>query len=426
MLLAWQNNTLSTQEAAAALDHCLLCRACHTACPAGVRPAKLVLALRRKVTPSTSLFGILLHTICCSVRFSAWTSYAIRRYQRSGLRALVRHPTLRRLFGFLARLDGWIPQERPEIHPVPEPAPGPLTPFVSLPPRATEVDDAPHTTAAPPKTVGMLSGCMARIFFPSVAPSAVKLITSLGFKTQILMAFGCCGAPFRESGDQNAFLRQARRTVDVFKAAGPLEAVVCDSTACAVTVRSYARALAHDPLYADAAKTLSAQTTAFSPFFADHMACHASPLPPQPESHSPTSRTLPALHTPESDRLIYHNHCQAYHGLGIMKGPEVLLAARSASPCEQSDAQGDAVPSIESECCGAGGEYMLRYPDRSRKILQSTLATIQESGSGVVAGENPGCLLAIASGLERTGSPVSVRHLVDVLWEAYGSSLMRR
>jgi len=240
--------------------------------------------------------------------------------------------------------------------------------------------------------IGLLSGCMSRLFLPQVAPSATALLTACGFEVVLLDGFGCCGAPFREAGLRKKFRRQARNTVKAYLAAGELEAVVCDSGACAVTVRSYGRVLAKDADYADAARVFADKTQDLNGFLAKR-----------------TTLVTMSLANPGLGSLSHHDHCQTRHGLGTITEPRRLLASLP-TPFRELP-RGD-------QCCGAGGDYVLHHPKRSRAILSDKTAAILESGADTVVGDNPGCLLNMEAGLRIAKTSVRVRHMAEVLWTA--------
>ena len=375
VLLALKTNLLTLDEAASALDHCLVCQACHEACPVGVRPGKLAIKLRATAPQKPTLFRWLFHYICSHAPLTSRLAALLALYQRSALRGLVHGRGLLRLFPGLDRLERLIPQHRPN------------EPMLSLPP------------SPPPqsiKRVGLLTGCMARLFFPNVAPASAQLLASLGYHAIILENFGCCGAPYRESGERKQALRQAKHTLDAFLAAGPLDAMVFDSSICAVTAQSYRHILAKDATYATVAREFADKAETLSQFLAKAQWPHAAI-------------------DPGFGHLTYHDHCQARYGLGIMGEPRSLLQ-RLPVGYRTLVSTG---PSAQNGCCGTGGDYMLRHPERSQTIMLDTLSAIRASGADTVVGENPGCLLNIVSRLEQSHSPLQVRHLAEVLWAAY-------
>ena len=415
ILLALQSGDLTVAEAASALDHCLVCRACHTACPAGVRPAKLALTVRTVMPQRPTFFRALFHHICSHHRLTAGLSALLAFYQRSGLQQRVRRGRGVWFFPRLAALEGLVPRYRPEVCSAPLAARMDGEDTQSLAHARSGAASTEVALTAPVVRVGLLCGCMARLFSPGVAPSVVQLLTAMGIHVVVLEGFGCCGAPYRELGDRVRFLRQARHTLDLYLAAGPLDTVVCDSSVCAITARSYARALAKDAKYAKTAEDFSAKTKTLSQFLVKKW----FDKPWQSEGcHDTAWRAACQLHDPGLGVLAYHDHCQARHGLGILSEPRALLRSLP-TPCHELSRITD--PAHDG-CCGTGGDYVLRHPGRSRNILQQTLVAIQESGVDTVVGENPGCLLSVAAGLEQMRSTVQVRHLAEVLWKAHPSN----
>jgi len=69
-------------------------------------------------------------------------------------------------------------------------------------------------------------------------------------------------------------------------------------------------------------------------------------------------------------------------------------------------------------CCGFAGSYSLTFPDISASILEKKLHSIRETETDTVFMDCPGCLLQIAGGLKKQGSPVQAVHtavLIDRL-----------
>lgn len=405
IILALKSAEITPQEAASALDHCLVCRACHTACPAGVRPAKLAIQLRAMVPQRPTLFSALLHKITSSHRLTNQFSTLLAFYQRSGLQTFIRRFALLKPIPPLARLESMIPKPRPTTALL-QPKTQPNTNlqenrhsarFIPRTPDGPRIPDG-----QPRKRVGLLSGCMARLFFPTIGLSTNQLLSHFGFEVIVLKDFGCCGSSDRESGKRDQFLQQAKKTLDAFKAAGPLDSVVCDSSVCATTTLSYARALANDATYAEQAKQFSAMIHTVSQFLSQQ---------------NPNNRPQNAI-DPGFGTLTYHDHCQAQYGLGIMQEPRSLLAALPVTYCELGNKLGKNQHASQG-CCGTGGHYLLRHHERSQAMMVAKLATIKTSGADTIVGENPGCLLHMASMLEQQSSTIQVRHLSEILLAAY-------
>ncbi|MBF0627548.1 MAG: (Fe-S)-binding protein [Magnetococcales bacterium] len=375
IILALRAGDLTEDEASRTLASCLLCRACHAACPAGVKPAKLVSHLRGHHPLAPLPLARWFHRITNSHARTARAARWLNRYQTSGLQRLIRRSRLLRLFPMLHRLESLLPEARPN---------DPIPPFPSAP------------TTPPTRRVALLCGCMARLFHPRTAPATANLLALAGCEVVIPQGFGCCGAPFRETGDRDAFLKQARATLTAFaQFSSTVDAVLCDSAICAVTVQGYARTLANDPQLAQPAKALAAKVIDLASFF--------QPLltPDKIRFHATTIRTIG-----------YHDHCQTRFGLNIIDPSRKLL---DALPVERRELM---PTGSNGACCGAGGEYLLRHPHRAQQIRAEKLATIRESGVACVAASNPGCILHLEAGLRETGSKTQVRHLSEILWTA--------
>ncbi|MBF0444390.1 MAG: (Fe-S)-binding protein [Magnetococcales bacterium] len=370
IILALSRRELTADEAGAALSTCLVCRACHSACPVGVRPAKLALSVRNKSPIAAPLLSRLLHIITNSHTLTSYASSTIKWYQNSSLQGWLRGSRVLRIIPPLHRLESLIPALRND--PIPEFQP-------SMSQKKAKIKAA------------LLCGCMARLFHPRVAPSAANLLQLLDIEVTLMDGFGCCGAPFRESGKRELFIKQARKTLDAFKNIAEVDMVICDTSVCMVTVRSYARALSTDKKYAAIAKIFSDKIQSMEILLATGL---------------PT--VLPEGYNPPENSVTFHDHCQTQHGLGNKKEPRELLKIVAGSLSELP--RGD-------RCCGAGGDYMLRYPELSHNIRKDKLAAIHESRAKTIVGSNSGCLLNIEAGLLQEKSSVQVRHLAEALWQ---------
>ncbi|MHB8577990.1 MAG: (Fe-S)-binding protein, partial [Dehalococcoidia bacterium] len=55
-------------------------------------------------------------------------------------------------------------------------------------------------------------------------------------------------------------------------------------------------------------------------------------------------------------------------------------------------------------------------------LLRRKIEHVRSAGAPLVVTSNPGCQLQLAAGLAHAGLDVRVRHIVDVLDEAYGGA----
>ncbi|MGN7612058.1 (Fe-S)-binding protein [Magnetococcales bacterium HHB-1] len=361
------------------LSSCLVCRACHTVCPVGVRPGKLVIMTRAATPTQKHLMSDALHQITDHHRRTKIAGSVLRQYQKRGFHGWLKGVLRRNVWlkGMLPWLD-ILPSSREDI---PDPKQPVSTDLLSYLPKSRSRG-----------RVALLGGCIARLFLPSIGQSATATILALGYDLVTPEGFGCCGAPHREQGVREHFLTQARKTIDAFSDAGEPDWIICDSGVCAITARGYGKALSRDDHYAEAAKRFSERVLDMGQFLA---------------------LALKDLDLLWQDNglgvLSYHDHCQGIHGLKIQGEPRDVLGQLQNQVVDLENS---------GHCCGAGGDYMLRYPKRSGLIREDKLAAIKTSGADTVVAVNPGCLMNIESGLRQKGISVKVRHLAEVVWKS--------
>jgi glycolate oxidase iron-sulfur subunit len=73
-------------------------------------------------------------------------------------------------------------------------------------------------------------------------------------------------------------------------------------------------------------------------------------------------------------------------------------------------------------CCGAAGVYSLTQPAMSRRILDEKLECIAATRATTVVVTNPGCHMQLLAGCRERLPHIKVRHLVELLDEAYGAA----
>jgi glycolate oxidase iron-sulfur subunit len=112
-----------------------------------------------------------------------------------------------------------------------------------------------------------------------------------------------------------------------------------------------------------------------------------------------------------SRRVAYHDPCHLAHAQGVRTAPRALLAA----------IPGLALVPMEDEdlCCGSAGHYNVMQPALARRLVARKVAAIRTSGAEVVATANAGCALQLEAGLRAAGLAIPVRHVLDLLAEAY-------
>ena len=70
-------------------------------------------------------------------------------------------------------------------------------------------------------------------------------------------------------------------------------------------------------------------------------------------------------------------------------------------------------------CCGSAGTYNLDQPETAASLGAQKARAVADTGAQIVASGNIGCLTQLRVHLAKLGSPVQVRHTMQVLRDAY-------
>jgi L-lactate dehydrogenase complex protein LldE len=229
--------------------------------------------------------------------------------------------------------------------------------------------------------------CLGENFFSPTLKAMVALLERLGVQCEMPAGQTCCGQPFFNSGFRSRTIGPARHWLDVF---GRTEGyIVAPSGSCAEFVRHRYPELfpPGTPEHALALET-GQRTFEFTEFLTKVLAV------------TDVGASFP-------HKVTYHASCHLLRVLGLRDEPKDLLRAVRGL---------ELVPLPEEEtCCGFGGIFSVIYPEVSREMMTAKVRNIQASGAEYVVVGEPGCLMNIAGGLQRIGSPVRAVHLIDVL-----------
>jgi glycolate oxidase iron-sulfur subunit len=230
----------------------------------------------------------------------------------------------------------------------------------------------PARDTAPRRRVGLLEGCVQRVFFRDVNAATARVLAREGCDVVVPRAQRCCGALSEHAGREAEALDRARRLIDVFERAD-VDLIVANVAGCGSTMKEYGRLLGDDPEYADRAAAFSAKVRDVSEVLAD--------LEPVAPRH------------PIEARVAYHDACHLAHGQGIRAQPRAVL--RSIPRLELTD-----IPEAEI-CCGSAGIYNMVMPDAGAELGRRKIGNVLSVAPDALATANPGCLLQIRRYLPR-------------------------
>jgi len=355
-------------------DTCLGCMACLTACPSGVQYDRLIEATRPQVerhrtrSPGDRLFRAIIFALFPYPTRLRMAARLLWLYQRSGLRRLVHASGLMRLMpARLAAMERLLPAID-------------ATAFRS----ATPTREPARGTAR--MRVGLLLGCVQRVFFAGVNDATVRVLAAEGCDVEMPGDQGCCGALALHAGRDDEASAAARRLIEVFERAN-VDRIVINAAGCGSAVKSYGDLLRDDAAYAERARAFASKCVDVSELLAT--------LEPRATRH------------PLPMRVAYHDACHLQHAQRVRQQPrDVLRTIPGLEICEIAEPE---------MCCGSAGIYNLLEPATANTLGARKVGHVAATGAEALVSSNPGCLMQIASGLAAAGRSMPTLHLVELL-----------
>jgi glycolate oxidase iron-sulfur subunit len=109
--------------------------------------------------------------------------------------------------------------------------------------------------------------------------------------------------------------------------------------------------------------------------------------------------------------VTYQEPCHLAHAQRITAAPRRLLAQIPGLTLREMPES--------SLCCGSAGIYNLTQPAMAQQLQRRKIENALRVEPEVIVTANPGCALQLTSGLREAGRSISVRHVVELLDEAY-------
>ncbi|MGB5133809.1 MAG: (Fe-S)-binding protein [Prochlorococcaceae cyanobacterium] len=376
-------------------DSCLGCLACVSACPSGVRYDELIEATRPKLnapelrTPAQRAFRRLLFALLPYPQRLRAVLTPLRAYAGTPLQRLARRSGLTGLFG-------------PQLEAMER----------LLPPLAPEAfrDDFPAVVPARGERrarVGLVLGCVQRLFDPAVNRAAVDVLSANGIEVVIPREQGCCGAASHHQGELRQTRELASALVESFTAAGPLDAVLVAASGCGHTLKHYGSILAEEPGWAGRGEGFAGQVQDVHEFLARLGLSEAFRARLAPLSHAdgtPASAERPLA-------VAYHDACHMLHGQGIREQPRQLL--RQIPHLRVKEAVEAGV------CCGSAGIYNLVQPQEAAELGRIKAADLAGTGAELAVSANIGCTLQIRQHMAEQDQALPVLHPLELLQRSW-------
>jgi glycolate oxidase iron-sulfur subunit len=362
------------------IDQCLDCRACETACPAGVEYGKLVEGARaqieqnyRRPLRSRVARSLVYRHLLPYPRRIASVARLARLYQRSNLRRAARASGLLRLLG-LAEREKLMPLIEPEF-------------FFG---RLGQTFAAQGQRRA---RVALFAGCISQVSFSALHEATIRVLTANGCEVVVPAEQLCCGALAAHAGVRDVARQLARVNLDVFLREN-FDAVITNAAGCGSTLKEYDQLFAADnPLQAKAHEFRGKMRDVTE--FLDSLGMTA----PLREVHL---------------RVTYQDSCHLAHGQKIREAPRRLI--RAVPGVEFTEMR------LSDNCCGSAGVYNVTETKTSLELLTEKMHCAADTGAEAIVTANPGCLLQMRAGSEIHKTGQQVLHVIELLDRALAAA----
>lgn len=376
LLRSWSEGQIDLTDAARLhLDQCIVCRACETSCPSGIRMSEMMEGLREHLESQRTGSGIWHRLARLSLRHVlpyrrrvGWITDLLWLAQVSGLRRATR-PLLRRFAPRLASMER-------------------LQPSLESPRRRRELrttrrsGGGVYPASGPARLrVALFLGCITSHWFARTHRATIRVLQKNGCEVVIPEEQTCCGALHRHAGLIEDAEDLFRRNQEAFVDCGA-DVVVVNAAGCGASLKEPPEAIADGigvPVR-DVCELL------------DEIGII-----------EPVGRVV--------QRVVYDAPCHLLHAQRV-ESDVVEGLLRRIPGLELVDLPGS------DRCCGSGGVYNLVHPEIAEPLAEEKAAAIREADPDIVVTGNPGCAIQILSVLADTS--IEVLHPVELLDRAYG------
>ncbi len=359
-------------------DSCLGCLACVTTCPSGVQYDQLIAATRPQVERNIPrnlpdrLIRLLIFNLFPYPNRLRVFLLPLFLYQKLGLQKIV-------------RTTGLLPKIFPRL--------GAMESI--LPEITTDSFQDKLPTVIPAKgekryRVGMILGCVQRLFFSPVNEATVRVLTANGCEVVIPKTQGCCAALPEHQGQTEQAHNLAIAMIDSFAETG-VDFVIINAAGCGHTLKEYGNILKDDSEYAEKAKEFAGKVKDVQEFLAE----------------VGLTTSLSPLVKDKDLTLVYQDACHLLHGQKISVQPRELLKQIPGVKLQE--------PIDAALCCGSAGVYNMLQPEVADELGQQKVENLLNTGAKLIASANPGCSLQIKKHLELQGEEIALMHPIELL-----------
>jgi glycolate oxidase iron-sulfur subunit len=380
------------------IDLCLGCRACETACPAGVSYGSLLESARETILNQETHRGSTFQKNLLKLALRHVFPYPKRLKLVFALSRFLRDNRLTR-FAYRKGFARWIsPKADFALSLLMTTAPDGAT----APDRETEgqgdKETRGHISPISPispisRPVSVFTGCVMEGLFKHVNDATKRVLAANGCEMNVVGAQVCCGALHAHAGDLETARELARRNIDAFErflATNGSATIIINAAGCGALLKEYGELLKDDPQYADRAERFSAGVLDVTEFLASDDIRRGAEI---------------------NRRVTYDAPCHLYHAQRVTTAPEQVLASIPGLEYRQLEGMQD--------CCGGAGVYNLSEPEMSESLLADKIGKAQATEAEILVTANPGCHMQLGAGARMFNADCRVAHVVELLDESY-------
>jgi L-lactate dehydrogenase complex protein LldE len=233
--------------------------------------------------------------------------------------------------------------------------------------------------------VTLFATCLVDMFQSSVGKATVELLERLGCEIDFPESQVCCGQPSYNSGYVKESKEAFKRMIDTFSGS---EYVVSPSGSCAYMFHEYPEIFKGDPIWEPKAKKLAEKTFELTQFIVEVL-------------------KIEDVGAKFEGTVTYHTSCHMTRLLGVVKPPMILL--KNVKGLKFTELPG------KEQCCGFGGTFSIKMAQISEQMVDEKVRHVEETGAEYLIGADAGCLINIGGRIERTGKPIKVMHIAEIL-----------
>jgi glycolate oxidase iron-sulfur subunit len=259
-----------------------------------------------------------------------------------------------------------------------------LAPDVSLKASVARLPELTPPSGERRARVGMLLGCVQRVFFHDVNAATVRVLAAEGFEVFAPRTVRCCGALMLHSGAEAEALELAKKMIGAFE---DCDYVAVNAAGCSSSMKEYGHLLDDDDEWAERAEKFSQKVRDVSQLLTE-----SDPV---------------AERQPVRLKVAYHDACHLAHAQKIRSEPRKML---------------EAIPELEvvepaewEICCGSAGIYNVMQPEAGRDLGRRKAGNLLDTDAEAIASGNPGCSLQIATYLREKGRELPIYHPIELV-----------